>query len=292
MTLNRRRFIGRAGATIAGLGALGGTGAAATGVPFVSTFGHFDDDATLTGDNTKTNYGTSGDVPGIDAEHVDDLTLLVHGWRPTQDDEQAREDNEAKFAEADRELGGSGYEGTVIGYEWDAHRGDSLDSGWTDANRIAERNGPKLAQFLVDHRDRRPNGRLRIASHSLGTLVLVRCLEVLDEHEERGRNHELTTVHPFGSAVDHDRPTTTRPATHDAIEAQVGAAHNYYSRLDSVLLGAYEPREMDRALGRHGADPDYGTPTNYADHDVTDAVGLDHQGYLENASDLMVSHVE
>ncbi|MCH7660965.1 MAG: alpha/beta hydrolase [Euryarchaeota archaeon] len=291
MTLNRRQFIGTTGAALAGAGLLGRNATARSErVPQVTTFDHFDNDANLTDGNTETNYETSGDVPGIDAEHVADLTVLVHGWRPTQNDEEAREDNAEKFAEANRELGGSGYDGTVIGYEWDSHRGDSLDSGWADANRIAERNGPKLAQFVRDYRDQRPNAALRIASHSLGTLVLVHCLEELDE-DWTGQHPPITTAHPFGSAVDHDRPTSAYPETRTAIEEGVGAVHNYHSRLDSVLKAAYEPRETDRALGRHGADSDHEAPANYIDHDVTDTVGLDHEGYLENASDLMVSHM-
>jgi hypothetical protein len=292
MTLNRRQFIGATGATLAGTGLLG-RNAEASGdtIPHVTTFDHFDDNATLTEGNTETNYETSGDVPGIDTSPTDDLVILVHGWRPTQNDEEAREDNAEKFDEADRELGGSGYDGTVIGYEWDSHRGDSLDSGWADANRIAERNGPKLAQFVREYRERRPNADLRIASHSLGTLVLVHCLEELDVGST-GQHPPITTIHPFGSAVDHDRPTSAYPETRTAIEEGVGSAHNYHSRLDSVLKAAYEPRETARALGRHGADADFEIPSNYADHDVTDSVGLDHEGYLENASDLMVSHME
>lgn len=292
MNLNRRQLIVRGGAVIVGSSVLGGTVAAQSGaIPRVSTFDHFDDDANLIGGNTETNYETSGDVPGIDTPPVDDLAVLVHRWRPTQGDEQARTDNRETFAEADRELGESGYDGTVIGYEWDSHRGNSLGFGWADANRIAERNGPKLARFAIDYRAQRPDSRLRIMSHSLGTVVLFRCLEILDEHAEWRLHDEITTVHPFGAAVDHDRPTTARPDTHGAIERQVGATHNYHSRRDSILRAAYEPRELALALGRHGADPDHETPTNYTDHDVTSSVGIDNGAYLNSASDLMASHM-
>lgn len=291
MTLHRRQFIGAAGTALFGTGVLSTRTAASEEVAFVSTFGHFDDEATLTDGNAETGYETVGEVPGIDTDQVENLTVLVHGWRPTHDDEEAQEDNREKFAEADHEFGESGYEGAVIGYEWDSHRGDSIDSGWADANQIAERNGPKLAQFVRDYRERRPNANLRIASHSLGTLVLVECIEELME-DETGRHPPITTIHPFGSAVDNDRPTAASPTTHEAIEETVESAHNYHSQLDSVLKAAYEPRETARALGRHGAVPEYESPANYTDHDVTDTVGVDHEGYLENASDLMVSHMD
>ncbi|MEM4781529.1 MAG: alpha/beta hydrolase [Halalkalicoccus sp.] len=294
MNRTRREFVAGAGTVVFGSSLIGGTAAADANatVPRVSTFGHFDDDARLTGGNTTTNYDTSGDVPGIDAPPVGDLTVFVHGWRATQDDEEARADNDAKFAQADHELVQSGYDGTVIGYEWDAHRGDSPDFGWADANRIAERNGPKLARFVREYHASRPSSSIRIASHSLGTLVLVRCLEELDGSGDWARGEPgIATIHPFGAAVDHDRPTSAYSATKRAVETQVASAHNYHSRKDSVLAAAYEPREVARALGRHGADPDREPATNYADHDVTDAVGADHSGYLENVSDLIVSHM-
>jgi hypothetical protein len=290
MELTRRRFIGGAGTTLLGTGVLSNAGAAQEGVPAVTTFGHFDDNAELTDGNTETNYETSGDVPGTDTDSVSDLLVFVHGWRQDETDEEAREANREKFEEAETELGGSGYDGTAIGYEWDAHRGDSLDFGWADAKEIADRNGLKLAEFVREYHESEPDGDLRIMSHSLGTRVLFACLRELDG--ERRRDLSVTTIHPFGAAVDDDAPTTADEVTHDAIENRVGAAHNYHSREDEVFKWAYETREVGRALGRHGADEDHGIPTNYTDYDVTDEVGSDHSGYLENVSDLMVSHME
>ena len=276
MELTRRRFIGGAGATLLGTGVLSNAGAAQEGVPAVTTFDHFDDDAELTDGNTETNYETSGDVPGTDTDSVSDLLVFVHGWRQDETDEEAREANREKFEEAETELGGSGYDGTVIGYEWDAHRGDSLDFGWADAKEIADRNGSKLAQFIREYHEGEPNGDLRIMSHSLGTRVLFACLRELDG--ERRRDLDITTIHPYGAAVDDDAPTTADEATHDAIENRVKAAHNYHSREDEVLKWAYETREVGRALGRHGVDEDHEAPTNYSDYDVTDEVGSDHSG--------------
>jgi esterase/lipase superfamily enzyme len=290
---NRRQFVTGAGVVLFGSAIISGRTLAADNLPQVTTFDHFDDDARLTEGNTTTNYETNGEVPGIDTRSVDDMTVFIHGWRDTQDDEEAQADNAAKLEEADRELRDSGYDGTVVGYEWDAHRGDSLDFGWKDAGQIAERNGPKLARFIREYHERRPTANIRLASHSLGTLVLVRSLEELDGSEGWARKDPgITTIHPFGAAVDDDRPTSAHPATRAAIDRQVAAAHNYFSRKDSVLAAAYEPREFERALGRHGADSSHESPTNYADYDVTDSVGTDHSGYLENASDLMVSHMQ
>jgi hypothetical protein len=289
---NRRQFVTGVGATLLGSAVLSGRVSAEDSLPQVTTFDHFDDNARLTAGNTTTNYETNGEVPGLDTQSVDDMTVFIHGWRDTQDDDEARADNAAKLKEADRELRSSGYGGTVVGYEWDAHRGDSLDFGWQDASRIAERNGPKLARFVREYHERRPSTEIRLASHSLGTLVLVRCLEELDGSDGWAHNDPgITTIHPFGAAVDDDRPTSAHPATSAAIDRQVAAAHNYFSKKDTVLAAAYEPRESERALGRHGSDPNYESPANYTDHDVTESVGTDHSGYLENASDLLVSHM-
>jgi esterase/lipase superfamily enzyme len=290
---NRRRFVASVGTTLFGSAALSRRGAADESLSKITTVDHFDDDARLTGDNTTTNYETTGEIPGINTCPVDDLTVFIHGWRDTQNEEEARSANVAKFEEASYELRNSGYDGAVVGYEWDSHRGDSLDLGWIDARKIAKRNGLKLAYFVHEYQKRRPTTDIHMVSHSLGTLVVMHCFEELEaSNGSPDRDSAVTTVHSLGAAVDNDRPTSEHSTTYEAIDQQVSGFHNYFSSDDSVLERRYEPRELERSLGRHGADSSFASPANYTDHDVTDEVGDDHSGYLESASELIVSHVE
>jgi esterase/lipase superfamily enzyme len=288
---SRRQFVTGIGTTLSGSVALSGRVLADDSLSKVTTFGHFDNDARLTGDNTTANYETVGELPGINTCPVSNLTVFVHGWRDTQDEKEARSANTSKFEEADRELHKSGYSGAVIGYEWDAHRGDSLDLGWIDARQIADRNGLKLAHFVYEYQKRQPTTDIHLVSHSLGTLVLLHCLEELERASRSDQGSLISTVHALGAAVDTDRPTSKNSTTYAAIVQQTTNFHNYFSNDDSVLESRYEPRELERAVGRHGADSSSDSPANYADHDVTNEIGSDHSGYLKNASKLIVSQM-
>ncbi|KTG09765.1 hypothetical protein AUR64_09010 [Haloprofundus marisrubri] len=296
MQANRRQFVRGTGAAIAGLGVLGGVGAvdvaAAETVPYVSTREHFDDDGNLTDDHDTFDYGTVGDVAGIDTDCVSDLVVVAHGWKKKGDDGDGEAAAEAKFADAETYLSEGGYDGTVVGYSWDSDEGSGWDFGWGTAKDIAQANGYKLAQFALDYKLACPDGHLRFASHSLGAQVVFNCLRILDRSSAwTDRGFQIRSIHPFGAATDNEVPTDEEPETFAAVRDQVGSAHNYYSDDDSVLAWVYNTIEFDQALGETGAESGNQTPENYTDYDVTDSVGSDHSGYLSNEGALMASHM-
>ncbi len=293
MPRNRRTLLKATGASLAGLGTLttlGTCGTTAYSDPYITTRDHFDDDGNLTSGHTAYDYGTSGNVPGVDTGCVDDMTVFIHGWDMNSSHSEAEQAALDKIAEANDELTAAGYRGTVVGMTWDNDKGGCCDFGWSVSEDIAQANGYKLAQFLVDYKYNCPNGVVRLASHSLGAQVLFNTIRILDRSTWwNDHGHDLTTIHPFAAATDNEVPTKEDMDTYDALTRQVEWTYNYYNEDDSVLKWIYSVAEFDQALGKSGAESGNTTPTNYTDRDVTDRVGSDHSNYLPTISPLIVS---
>ncbi|WP_435195583.1 DUF726 domain-containing protein [Natronomonas sp. EA1] len=286
----RRRFLkGSLAAT--GLAALATTSAsAATYVPYVSTRGHYDDDGTLTTGHTATDYDTVGTVPGVDGGCVSDLTVMVHGWWKKGDSSEAEAAAEDKFEQADQQLDGNGYWGTVIGFSWDNDvDSDAGDYGWSTAKEVAEKNGTKLAQFFLDYKYY-CGGTVRFVGHSLGARVIFSALETLDNSSYWDNNgYTIQSVHLIGAAVDNEYPTTEYAPGYYGVANETDATYNYYSQEDDVLEWVYNSYEFDQALGETGYESGNTPAPNYADRDVTAQVGDNHSGYLDNVADEIVA---
>jgi hypothetical protein len=283
----RRQFLKTAGASLGGLATLGAAGTAAAVVPpYVTTRDQFDDDGDLKSGYTATEYDTVGGVPGIGAGCVNDLTVFAHGWSKKGDSPEA--DARQKFETAKQELEASGYGGTVIGFSWDNDAGDGIDFGWTEAQDVAQANGLKLAQFLLDYKST-CGGTVRLASHSLGAQVLFSTLRYLDDNSYwNDYGYQIRSIHPFGAATDNEVPSYEEGRdTYDAIARQVDHAHNYFNQADDVLQYIYNTFEFDQALGETGIESGNTPPGNYEDVDVEYLVGDDHSAYLTNASDVI-----
>ncbi|MFC6992042.1 alpha/beta hydrolase [Haladaptatus sp. GCM10025707] len=291
--MKRRNFLKRTGIAATGLTALGATTAsAATYVPVVSTRGHFDDDANLTAGHTATDYDTDGTVPGIDTSCVSDMTVFVHGWDKKGSDSDAEAAAEDKMEHADSQLDANGYWGTTIGYSWDNNKGGGGDYGWNESQDIAQQNGPKLAQFLLDYKYY-CGGTIRIVAHSLGAHVTFSALETLDVSSDWDQyGYEIDSVHLIGAAVDNERPTLEHGDGYYAVANETRATFNYYSNDDSTLSWAYNSFEFDQALGETGKESGNTAPGNYWDYDATSQVGSNHSGYLDNVSDEIVYHMD
>lgn len=292
--MNRRTFLTTAAVSTAGAAAFGATPAiAATDVPAVSTRGHFDDDGDLVDGYGRYDYDTDGTVPGVGGDCVADATVMVHGWWKKGDDEEAEAAAEAKFEECDAELDDDGYRGVVLGYSWDNDvDSDAWDYGWSTAKDVAEENGYKLAQFLLDYKNACDGGTIRLIGHSLGARVIFSALSVLDGSSYwNDPGYAVQSVHFIGGAVDNEYPTTKHEPGYRAVTDQTDRSYNYHSEDDEVLEWAYSSFEWDRALGETGAESGHDVPSNYADVDVTDQVGDDHSGYLEHCADEIVAHM-
>lgn len=257
------RGLAAGGVGLAALG--GGTGTAAAGksgdcedvdfsTPRVETHDHFDTtwygSVYRTDGNSRTDYDLAGD--SLPSE--DELLVHLHGW---QNDQSCGIDS--------IELAQDGYDeashgGDVSGLAWDS------DYAWWNAKEIADRTGPKLANFLTDYKAQNPETTIRLQGHSLGAKLLCETLAALDENGE----HDVVTSALFFAGAVVDEELSMSGAYGPAIENTVEHAENYWDADDSVLNWAFSTYEWSWAIGNNGCN---GTPpTNYTDHEVTAAV--------------------
>ncbi len=68
-------------------------------------------------------------------------------------------------------LAANSYEVPLVGFSWDSNTPLNKD-GWETAKRIAENNGPKLAQFILEFKSKCKDTDIRPVSHSLGGSVV------------------------------------------------------------------------------------------------------------------------
>lgn len=276
--ITRRRLLSTtaaAGATLVGIsgsttvGARSkkdGTEPAPEGYPTVSTRGHFTDDAELVEDESETSYQETGDWEGFESDDDTELVVVVHGWTVS-------EGGGADVAyTCDLGLQENGYDEFVVGYSWDADRGDSVDFGWDDAKEIATQNGPKLASFVADRADEGQS--IRLVGHSLGARVVGAGLRALHEND---RTDSVASAVFLGGAVD-DETAATGERYGPAIDAVPDRFDNFHKDDDEVLDTVYEWREWDEAIGEDGIEGE--APATYTDHDVTDAVAS-HNAYYQ-----------
>lgn len=279
--LDRRRLLRRTGAAITatGLGTVGSAGSVAAhySPPMIDTRDHFDSDCNLSDGETTTSYDTDGTVPCLDEGCVDDLTVMVHGWRNDHQDAIAKTD---KCAHA---LYDNYYPGEVIGFSWDA---DKAYYNFYDAECIAQANGLKLGKALERLKSNGVN-ELRVVTHSLGVQVLFSAIRwVYDSIYSFG----LETVHLHGAAQDNEAPTDKEDWTqenYDAIKNVTRATFNYFSNDDGTLEGYF----TDTALGNEGAESGHDVPCNYTDYDATSQVD-GHSDYLNNLGYEMMYHMD
>jgi hypothetical protein len=283
--MRRRTFIRRAVAT--GTLATLGTGTATAGgkgggnddldapqdFPGVSTRDHFGINwyggvELLEGEQS---YDYRGDWEQYD--DGDELLLFVHGWQ-ADDDEDDDIDGGYTAAQA---LAEQGYDGTAAVYTWDADKGTGIDQGWYEAEAIARRNGPKLANFVTDWNaaDGRP---VRIVAHSLGAQVVCSTMEDL---RSWGEEDAVQDVVLLGGAADDD-DCALDGDWGPGLEYAAESVLNCYKTDDSVLEWAYSLGEWNTAVGEEGVE---GTaPDNWTGVDVTDDVP-DHYSYPELKED-------
>lgn len=280
-----RRTVLRGTAAAAGLAGFAGSASAFSGddgditgswdFPRATTRGHFDIHwwygDQLTDGHTATDYDTHGDIPGWnETGSPEELMVSVHGWRV------APEDAPDHFATVDYSLDRNGYDHPVVGFSWDS---DTSTDNWWPTTDIAERNGPKLANFLIDYAAQNPDTRLRIIGHSLGARVVTECVKALNTW---GYYDLLDSATLLGGAADNDSVSWDGEYGDD-IAAAVGQFDNFWKDGDDVLIWAYSTGEFDSAVGEDGAEGS--TPANYEDHNV-DYVP-DHFSYHEPGDGCM-----
>ena len=178
----------------------------------------------------------------------DQLAIYVHGvWAS---EKQAKEQTDRVSLSLQK----SGYHIPVIGFSWDSNTPFSLDNtnlsqhGWNIAKKIANENGPILAKFIVDFKNKCPNGKVRIIAHSLGSRVTLSAIQGLYNNNNAINNNTskiITSVHLLGAAINHEQISKNQndckldkpslPCSGVAIESEVGHFYNLYNPEDNML---------------------------------------------------------
>lgn len=272
-----RRDVLKGAGGIAAVGATTGTASAGDkgdcdgydpSTAHVHTADHFDTTWFGSVYRTDGNDATNYDVEGTGFPWgANELVVHLHGW---QNDYGC---GLARIGEAQSAYGQLGYDG-VTGLAWDS------DYSWGNAKEIAEKNAPKLANFLYVHDYFYPGSEIRLQGHSLGARVLAETLLQLDEWNLT----DVVTSATFLAGAVVDEEVSTSGKYGGAIERTVEHAENYWDDDDSVLNWAFGAYEWSSAIGNNGCD---GTPpSNYTDHEVTGHVDGHYSEYYLNADFL------
>lgn len=286
-TGSRRQFMRTtAGAAVgvAGLTATSGTAVAGGDngsaeaphdYPLVSTRDHYEISWWGSVQQADGHNAYDYDIEGNWGKYDDarEIAMFVHGWNQDDGDDQ---DIDSAYT-CELSLDRNDYDAFNVGFSWDSDKGGGLDQGWYEATEIADRNGPKLANWVWN--TDRP---IRLVGHSLGARVVLSALETLDYW---GATDAVRSATLLGGAAD-DQSVSTEERYGTAIESVTGQFDNYYKTDDQVLSWAYSLGEFDTAVGEQGIEDGKTPPSNYEDHDVTNTVP-DHGSYYEPGDGCM-----
>ena len=165
------------------------------------------------------------------------IVIYVHGFQNTEDDANSN------FMQAETALMAQGYEGTVIGFSWDSDVG-SLD--FDTAREAANLNGKVLAGVIKRMKQRCPDMKINLMSHSLGARVILTALEC---------GGCADTVQLIAPAVDNEVLQEDEEFGADEITENAGDDLKiWYNDEDDILGGTYPLEEGDSALGSAGTE--------------------------------------
>ena len=88
----------------------------------------------------------------------------------------------------------------LVGFSWDSK------TGWETAKNNAKENGPKLAQFIIDFKNKCPNTNIRLIAHLVGAAVVNSTLFSLDTNptlrDSSSNNSKIIkSVHLLAAAI-------------------------------------------------------------------------------------------
>ena len=271
-------------------------------VPLISTVGDFNH---TTGKLNTGHNPIEYDASNIPGSQIDDcppqneIAIYIHGFL-VNGISLGSENATEIFDRARLSLNNTGYDVTLIGFNWDSDINN--DKAWEVAKDVAKGNGLKLAQFILDFKKDCPQTDIRLIAHSLGSRIVLSSLDVLNENQEwnNNKNFTIASVHLLGAAVDNEEVSKdpwdiVKDATNDeaykninifameepitlkgvktafgeAIEDEVRNFSNLYSSKDDSLEWFYPMMEgNDTALGQTGAQYGISLPSNYKERDV------------------------
>ena len=260
--------------------------------PLVSTRDHFSlNTGKLLPGHDSTDYDPSANIPGFNGQCKGEAAIYVHGvWTAAHFPSFPYfEDAIEIFDRARMSLANLNYKIPLIGFSWDSDT-PILPPGWETAKIIAKKNGPKLAEFIYDLKEKCPNTAIRLIAHSMGARVVLSSLDSLTNNLNwNNNNYTIASVHLMGAAVDDEEvsknsndivndPTNDnriKAAYGNGIEKEAVRFYNLYNPEDDVLEGDvecllfscqpiyYPKNEHDLALGQSGAQSGISIPKNY-----------------------------
>jgi hypothetical protein len=283
----------------------------------VSTRDHFSlNTGKLLPGHDSTDYDPSANIPGFNGPCKGDVAIYVHGvWTAAHFPsfpyfEDARE----IFDRARMSLANLNYEIPLIGFSWDSDT-PILSSGWETAKIIAKKNGPKLAEFIYDLKEKCPNTAIQLIAHSMGARVVLSSLDSLTNNLNwNNNNYTIASVHLMGAAVDDEEVSKNsndivndpkndlriKAAYGNAIENEAVKFYNLYNPEDDVLEGDdeclflscqpiyYPKNEHDLALGQSGAQSGISIPKNYDQINVRSQIDFNIDADGDGLCDLFI----
>jgi pimeloyl-ACP methyl ester carboxylesterase len=204
-----------------------------------------------------------------------EVAVFVHGWNADQNAAKEQLDRVKMSLESNH------YNISLIGFSW------SSDTDWNPANTLAKENGPMLAQFLVNFKEKCGTSQIRLIAHSLGARVILSTLDSLHSNTIwNNQNFKIKSVHLMGAAVDNEEVSTNPADIPDdppfvgvagiksaygvSIQDEVARFYNLFDGEDNALQFVYPFFEGDSALGQFGSQPGISLPLHsvYLDKDV------------------------
>jgi hypothetical protein len=247
------------------------------GSNIISTRGHFDYSSAgqLIQGHNIIDYAYSSSLANNNSGRIADkftcppekeLAIYIHGaWT----DEQAANE---QFNRTAMSLISNNYTIPLIGFSWDSNTPINKD-GWEIARNIAEKNGPKLAQFVLDFKNKCKDTDIRFIAHSLGAEVVNSTLASLSSNqrwdEKSGLN--ITSVHLLGAAIDRSSVAANTTFGKD-IDKLVSDFYNLRNSEDNMLEYVYRSVEKRDALGLLGISHSMPLPKNYFEREVNSEI--------------------
>jgi hypothetical protein len=230
--------------------------------PLISTRNHFNfRTGVLIPKHSSTSYDALN-IPGLQIESFpSEVVIYIHGfWRDEIDAEE-------EFDRIQISLTHNNYKNPLIGFSWDSKTHWDIKKAWDNAKTIAEDNGPKLAQFIIDFKNKCPNTNIRLIAHSLGAAIVDSTLVNLDKNEDwkSSSYSKIKSVHLLGAAISNKLIAKNTPFG-KAIDHVVDKFYNLYNPKDNGLKS--NKQEKHDPLGLVGKLPKKSRPLNYNERDV------------------------
>lgn len=215
-------------------------------VPRVSTRGYYD---LLTGKKLNNNSYYLYPVKYFVNLSVPEAVIMVHGLR---NNKQAAV---TKFIIVKKRLRQLYYSYPIIGYSYDsntkgAHIKKTALRALRIGQKIAEKNGIHLAQFILDFKKKNPRTKIHLMGHSLGSQVILSATRKLSS--KKNTKNIVETIHLFGASVPDDSLNHKKDGKYvqKAVHKKI---KNYYCPTDEVLKEAEKERSIKPSLGLYGA---------------------------------------